>query len=258
MPFFFFWPSTSLHRLFLNISPPLLLSFHLSFTFTYEGRAIFTHFLMSTSLLSTSTERWLVLYYYLSLCICLCNCICLRAFWNWNFCIEIGLLFPPFIPLPSLIYNFLHLFSLWVIGKLGLVTPSLTDSGVAVVGPSYPASSGTGSGIPSAVDTATGPAFPVAAVAAAAVASNSATVANSSQKASIEAAMMAKALASLTAGAGAGVGMGAGSGAGHQPSSQGTNNSGGGGGGINKPAILSAILRTAAPGNTNVSKTSKN
>ena len=86
---------------------------------------------------------------------------------------------------------------------------------------------------------------------AVAVASNSnATSTNSSQKASIEAAMMAKALASLTAGAGVGAGMGSNS------QSQGINSSGGGGGGgINKPAILSAILRTAAPpGKTNVTQ----
>ena len=88
---------------------------------------------------------------------------------------------------------------------------------------------------------------------AVAVASNSnATSTNSSQKASIEAAMMAKALASLTAGAGVGAGMGSNS----QSQSQGINSSGGGGGGgINKPAILSAILRTAAPpGKTNVTQ----
>ena len=86
---------------------------------------------------------------------------------------------------------------------------------------------------------------------AVAVASNSnATSTSSSQKASIEAAMMAKALASLTAGAGVGAGMGSNS----QSQSQGINSSGGGGG-INKPAILSAILRTAAPpGKTNVTQ----
>ncbi|XP_046455385.1 calcium/calmodulin-dependent protein kinase type II alpha chain isoform X4 [Daphnia pulex] len=58
------------------------------------------------------------------------------------------------------------------------------------------------------------------------------TAANATQRASAEAAMMAKALASLTA-------------ATPLPSS--ASGGGGSGGGINKPAILSAILRTAVP-----------
>ncbi|XP_046654870.1 calcium/calmodulin-dependent protein kinase type II alpha chain isoform X2 [Daphnia pulicaria] len=59
------------------------------------------------------------------------------------------------------------------------------------------------------------------------------TAANATQRASAEAAMMAKALASLTA-------------ATPLPSSA-SGGGGSGGGGINKPAILSAILRTAVP-----------
>lgn len=64
------------------------------------------------------------------------------------------------------------------------------------------------------------------------------TVANATQRASAEAAMMAKALASLTA-------------ATPLPSSA-SGGGGSGGGGINKPAILSAILRTAVPGNDSI------
>ncbi len=62
------------------------------------------------------------------------------------------------------------------------------------------------------------------------------TAANATQRASAEAAMMAKALASLTA-------------ATPLPSASG---GGSGSGGINKPAILSAILRTAVPGNDSI------
>ena len=68
---------------------------------------------------------------------------------------------------------------------------------------------------------------------AASVGSGSGSVASAAQRASAEAAMMAKALASLTAAS-----------ASATPTQQQT----GGSGGVNKPAILSAILRTAVPG----------
>ncbi|XP_045036194.1 calcium/calmodulin-dependent protein kinase type II subunit gamma isoform X2 [Daphnia magna] len=69
-----------------------------------------------------------------------------------------------------------------------------------------------------------------------AVGTGSASAPNATQRASAEAAMMAKALASLTA-----------SSATPLASSSATSGGGGGGSGVNKPAILSAILRTAVP-----------
>ena len=76
---------------------------------------------------------------------------------------------------------------------------------------------------------------------AASVGSGSGSVASAAQRASAEAAMMAKALASLTAAS-----------ASATPTQQQT----GGSGGVNKPAILSAILRTAVPGKLSLSSLS--
>ena len=99
-------------------------------------------------------------------------------------------------------------------GEWTVTQPSLADGGVASC------QSSSSSTAPDAVGT------------------GSASAPNATQRASAEAAMMAKALASLTAASAAAT-----------PSPSASGGGGGSGGGINKPAILSAILRTAVPGN---------
>ncbi|KAI9553596.1 putative calcium/calmodulin-dependent protein kise type II subunit delta-like isoform X3 [Daphnia sinensis] len=102
-----------------------------------------------------------------------------------------------------------------VIAKEPEVTQSaLADSGVASCQPSS-----SSSAAPDAVGT------------------GSASAPNATQRASAEAAMMAKALASLTASSAAPL----------ASASAASGGGGGGGSGVNKPAILSAILRTAVP-----------
>lgn len=105
--------------------------------------------------------------------------------------------------------------SRWGGQKWAVTQSTLADSGVASCQPS------SSSTAPDAVGT------------------GSASAPNATQRASAEAAMMAKALASLTA-----------SSATPLASSSAASGGGGGGSGVNKPAILSAILRTAVPGKT--------